>query len=221
MNSIYITDSNESADDIVTLLNTTRRSGKTVLLLVSGGSNINLAVRICNQLDESDVPLHLGLVDERYGAVGHADSNWQKLLAAGLNTAKVTAHPVLMDDDSIEQTAQRYDTTLRDLRASVDVTIGLFGIGTDGHTAGILPNSPIITSRQLVDQYDGPDFRRITMTFLAITQLDVVFVVAFGDSKWPALNHMNTDGAVSDIPARIFIATRHTTLYTDYKGDTV
>jgi 6-phosphogluconolactonase/glucosamine-6-phosphate isomerase/deaminase len=61
-------------------------AGKKVLWLTSGGSNIKASVEIMSKVPE---PLTANLSvmpsDERFGPPGHADSNWQKLLAAGFD----------------------------------------------------------------------------------------------------------------------------------------
>ena len=60
-------------------------AGKKVLWLVSGGSNITASVQLMQNLaDDLTKNLTIMAVDERYGLVGHADSNEGQLLAAGL-----------------------------------------------------------------------------------------------------------------------------------------
>src|SRR5665648_130338 len=123
MQRIYTTNTDQIVQDLVTLITTARDSGRPVLLLLSGGSNIALAVTVINQLKPNEVPLHVGLIDERYGIDGHADSNWQQLLDAGLDTTGIKTHPVLSGSVPHAQTSATYDAQLNQLLDSVDVSI--------------------------------------------------------------------------------------------------
>jgi 6-phosphogluconolactonase/glucosamine-6-phosphate isomerase/deaminase len=70
--------------DLTAHLITELRAGKRVLWLLSGGSNIRAIVEVMDSIDDSLTPnLSLLLADERFGPVGHHDSNWQQLLDAG------------------------------------------------------------------------------------------------------------------------------------------
>lgn len=221
MKKIQTSNTDQIAKDLVEYITNARDAGKSVLLLLSGGSNIALAVNVIDQLQPNDTPLHVGLIDERYGPEGHSDSNWQQLIDAGLDTENVKTHPVLSDPMSHAQTSENYDTQLNELFNSVEVSIGLFGIGTDGHTAGLLPQCSIANSEKTVDFYTGPDYERISLTQRGIKRMTHLFIVAIGENKWPALQKMADGTDTDEIPARIFNDMSTATLYTDYKGDTL
>jgi len=48
----------------------------------------------------------------------------------------------------------------------------------------------------------GPFKQRITMTFLALSMLDQIIVLAFGKEKKKALKKMLEEGLVGELPAR-------------------
>lgn len=223
MNKINTTNDSKISDDLIDLINTQRFKGKSILLLLSGGSNIKVAIKVLSRIEtpEFQPSLHIGLVDERYGAEGHPDSNWQQLIDAGIPNDHIQAHPMLHGSDSITETTDRYSQRISDLIGSVDVSIGLFGIGADGHTAGLLPYSPIINSEQVFAHYKGADFKRISITPKGIHLLSQVFVNASGKQKWPAIEQLAEPGAVNKIPARVFKEIKNAVLYTDYKGELV
>ncbi len=192
-----------------------------VLWLVSGGSAITVAVAVRQQL--GDCPglsgLSVGLVDERYGTVGHQDSNWQQLRAAGFELAGI--QPLLvLTGKSFVATVDDYEATLATAMPASEYRLGLFGIGADGHTAGILPNSPAVTSDQLVCGYQGPDYQRITVTPALITRLDEAVAGAFGPAKKPALTKLLAGTAtLSEQPAQVLRQVSVSIVYNDQLGE--
>lgn len=188
--------------------------GERVLWLVSGGSAIPVVVAVCKRLGAT-TKLTVGLIDERYGDMGHADSNWTQLLAAGFDPTAYTPLPVLQGK-SPEETARDYEMRLTAALQGSDYRIGLFGIGADGHTSGILPGSPAAESDRLVTYYEGPDYQRITTAPQLIGKLDEAVVYAAGEAKKPALTALVTsDVPVAEQPAQALKAAKKLTVYTD------
>lgn len=194
-----------------------------VLFLVSGGSNTTVAIDVLHNLSENELAhVTLALIDERFGPVGHPDSNFTQLEEAGLRDYKVTAVPVLQPGKNLEQTADLYDETLQNLFANHYV-VGLLGIGPDGHTSGILPHSPAAEElSELVTSYRSDPYERITTTFTAIRRLDEVFVFAYGEAKAATLKLLaTTDRPLADQPAQIFKALPTAIVFNDQIGETV
>lgn len=179
-----------------------------VVWLVSGGSNIEIAVKVRASLRGDKLKnLTIGLVDERYGKIGHQDSNYYKLQQAGFDFSEVNFEAILTDDNlSSEQIAQSYENRLGHLFEEDNIVIGQFGIGSDGHTAGILPNSKACKiDDRLVIAYKGPDFERITLSFRAIKMLSEAYVFAYGEDKRAALDALQqSDLPLVEQPAQIF-----------------
>lgn len=220
---IQVTDIERPSQAIAQLIRQAFDEERTVLWLVSGGSSIEVAVRGRQLLGpvEDGAVLLVGLIDERYGPAGHPDSNWQQLSDAGFDLSGVTPLPVLMDDWDIEQTAQAYDQLLSDLVSRVDVRIGLFGIGADGHTAGLLPHCPLLmVNDRFVGHFAAQDFQRISVTPALITALDEVVVYAVGEAKKTAVRQFLADGPIEDVPARLLKTAKNLTVYTDHREET-
>ncbi len=219
----------------------TRRlqAGDRVLWLVSGGSSILLVVQVASRLraasSDDGAGLHLDhltltLTDERYGSVGHADSNWQQLLDAGLNLPHARLLPVLTDADTPGDThraatAKQWNDALTRARAQADYALGFFGIGPDGHTSGILPHSPAVTATTSAFAYTSaavpgsrPPFPRITTTPAFIKQLDEAVVYMTGEAKRPIIDQLATDLPVADQPSQILKTIPTLTIFNDYKG---
>jgi 6-phosphogluconolactonase/glucosamine-6-phosphate isomerase/deaminase len=189
---------------------------KTVIYL-SGGSYKSLYERLAK--DERLVPGAVGLIDERFGPPFHENSNQLMIRDSGLirylQIRDIPFYPILQLDKSREETAEAYDGKFRSLQAVFPKHIGLLGIGPDGHTAGMpalnskLKNqkSKIYDTFDLVTEYDdkGEVYgERVTMSFLGLSMLDFILVMAFGSAKQATLDLMFGEGSQEDIPARFF-----------------
>jgi 6-phosphogluconolactonase/glucosamine-6-phosphate isomerase/deaminase len=198
-------------------------TGKRVLWLVSGGSNISSSIIIMQHITTAlSQQLTIGLIDERFGPVGHEDSNWQQLLRGGLKTKSATILPVLIDGLNLDETADTYNQSLSKALEDHDVIIGQVGIGADGHIAGILPGSDAAQEAdRLVVGYESTPFERITTTPLALAHVNLVYAFAFGDSKHDAIARLqNEDLPVVTQPAQLLKHIPETYIYSDQlKGE--
>ena len=195
-------------------------SGKQVLWLVCGGSNIVAEAEIMKRIPaDLTERLTVTLTDERYGDIGHKDSNWQQLLEAGFDIKSGRAFPVLTGA-SLEQTVTSYGKLVKALLEKADITIATFGIGADGHIAGILPETPAAReTAALTAGYDSPPYTRLTMTFPALKQIDVAYAMAFGDSKREALQRLEKENiTLAEQPSQILKQLPEAYLYSDQIG---
>ncbi|MCF7833923.1 MAG: 6-phosphogluconolactonase [Candidatus Pacebacteria bacterium] len=151
---------------------------KKVLLLLSGGSSVSVNLQIIKILKNHNLDnLYVSLVDERYGAVGHIDSNWTLMQKEGLDTLQAKMYPVLLGENIVD-TTKNFEGNLKWLLGATDYKIGIFGIGGDGHTAGILPKSEAVKAESLAFQYSTEKYNRITITPKCIRMLDEAVLVA-------------------------------------------
>lgn len=208
----------KTKDDIAGHINFKLQSSR-VLLLLSGGSNIELGVGINNTL----VPAHkltIALIDERYGPVGHKDSNWQQLLDAGLSLES-RDYITVLGPEKIEDASAQYAARLGDAFSSHDYVVGLFGMGLDGHTSGILPGSPAVFSQDIVTHYHGPDFDRVTTTTAAFNHFHSAFLAAYGEAKKDQLlNLLSEEVSVKEQPSQILKKVPMFTIFTDQLENT-
>ncbi len=164
--------------------------------------------------DHAHKGLVVTLADERYGAVGHADSNWTQLAAKGFVLPDALLLPVLVGLDRKDAETHFEELLEREIKNTL-YRIGLFGIGPDGHTAGILPKSAAASADSLACAYTAGKFERITMTPKAIAMLDEAVVFADGPEKWPTLAQLHDDATIEEQPAQALKRVPKITLFTD------
>lgn len=193
--------------------------GESVLWIISGGSAILTEAAVASHLAGLDLTnLSVTLADERFGPMGHPNENWQQLLDAGFMLPGASLYrPLIGANRTIATTA--FDAWLGEHLRSADYSIGLFGIGADGHTAGIKPATDAVTvTTGWATDFDGDDFERITMTFQAIMRLNEVVIQAMGADKADTLEQLITQDISPLIqPAQVLKSVSQCTLFTDYK----
>ncbi len=180
--------------------------------MVPGGSATLVASAASKAIRGVDSNLYICLTDERPGPVDHPESNWKQLKETGFNYLSREYFEILNGQNAdVETTA--YSAWLNHFVSVVDFKIGLFGIGTDGHTAGILPgcNTP---SGALAAYYKDGTRERISVTPQLIAKLDVAVVYAMGIEKKPMLELL-ASGQPSDLPLICLQAAGELIVYND------
>jgi len=192
-------------------------SDEQTVLYLSGGSMQRLYEQLAK---ESTIKLGaVGLIDERFGESMHETSNEKMIrdtkLLQYLSFHKIPFYSVLEEGKSREEASLAYDEKVRSLHATFQKHIGLIGIGPDGHISSIIPNrqdfhNPWFDADHqhlLVSDFNDPNSHykeRVGMTFLGLSMLDQLLVLAFGDSKQTMFSLLFADGSEQDIPARFF-----------------
>lgn len=203
------------------MLQAALKNNKRVLWLVPGGSNIPVSVAVMHELDAASTDkLAIMLTDERFGLVGHKDSNLRQLIEAGFEAKKATIVPVLHEGLDLHQTANLYANAAHTAFASATAIIGQFGMGADGHIAGIKPGSPAASAEEdWAVGYEWDDFARLTLTAPAISQIKTVFVLAYGELKNQALNNLKTKKLSINVqPAQILKKLKNVNIYNNQLG---
>lgn len=190
---------------------------KHVLFCMGGGSAIKVGLEVAKFLKDAKIKnLSITLTDERFGPVGFPDSNWQQLLAQGFSLPDSKLIPVL-NGGSISETTEQWGRTLHQELESAEYVIGLFGVGADGHTAGILPGSEALVAPGFAVGYKTEKFERITLTPKAIEKFDEAVVWMQGEDKWRVIQDLETEIPLSDQPAQVLKRIPVVTMFTNYK----
>jgi len=209
----------QAASALATSITSRLQQGKRVLWLLSGGSGIDIAIKTQGLLnaDLDLTNLYVSLTDERFGSLNHADENWNQLIAAGLNLPGAHLYRPLLGQDIIT-TTRLFNDWLGEQFSAADYKVGIFGMGTDSHTAGIKPNSEPDDMQDYAYSFKAEDFERITISTLAIKRLDEAITQASGGDKLNAITQLlGDDYPVNIQPAQILKSVKLSYLYTDQK----
>ncbi len=171
--------------------------GSNTLWLISGGSNISIASAALGLLKEGGIDLSnlsVTLTDERFGPVGHKDSNWKQLEEAGFDFSAMKSFPVLKGA-SLEDTVKSWSEDLKKLAGEAHAVIAQFGVGDDAHIAGVLPKTIGVRSKDIAEGYVTEKFVRITLTLEALKGVDIGYAFVFGESKKDAVEEIKAKRA--------------------------
>ena len=218
MRKLVVTNVEGATRAIARGLDRALQSKLKVLWLLSGGSNIGIEVEALSMLHHATSKnLTISMIDERFVPLDSEHSNWHLLLDAGLNGKKARLEPPIVDWNlSLHDASKEWSERLKAAIDTADVVFGQFGIGPDGHTAGILPHTiGVDEHKALVVGYEGHDFQRLTTTPALFRQLDLAIAVAMGEAKKPILEKMPTDIAAQDQPAQLLLQAKELIIYTD------
>jgi 6-phosphogluconolactonase/glucosamine-6-phosphate isomerase/deaminase len=110
----------------------------------------------------------------------------------------------------MQESTRDYDETIRFVFNYFPKSIGILGVGVDGHIAGLpagTQNSKLKTERETelvanFDDFPAAQKERITLTFLGLSRLDEIIVLVFGKDKKKALGQMFKPGLIAEIPSR-------------------
>lgn len=226
MNLISCTTSTEAktraGEALRAFLMETKKQSQPVLLLLSGGS----AFSFLDAIHEDVLGEHvtIGMLDERFSR-DESVHNFMQLTKTAFYAEALAAGALyidtrIMEHETQEALAARFEKALRNWQKTHknSIIIATMGVGTDGHTAGIMPfpeNEHLF--RQLFENknkwvvaYNAGDKNiyplrvTITMPFLR-THIDHAIVYVVGEEKKPALEQVCAKtGLLTETPARVF-----------------
>ena len=178
------------------------------LLALSGGTSPDYQKMIVDS--QGILPGAICVVDERYSEPFHKNSNELLLRNAGVISyceKKGIDFYKILESRGIEQTAEDYDQLMSEIFVKYSKKVGVMGIGSNSHTAGIFPDSEAIRSANFVISEtvdDKQSFRsspaaldaglkfsqRITLTLRALGEFQYFIILVFGEEKRETLRIM-------------------------------
>lgn len=196
--------------------------GKKCLLLLSGGSAVNIYQKLAKYIDLLQVRsdnLAVGQVDERFRPgfqySGFLPSETQSSAINSINIEKTGLIEVLKAKNipfykipqagTFREAAFNYDKLLTKLFKVYDYRMSVLGIGQDGHTAGLLRSYKNEWDKdRLVAGFEnrGEFKERITITPKAFRLLDYALVAVSGIDKKDTLERIlrNESEDVNNLP---------------------
>ena len=174
---------------------------KHTLLALSGGTSVDYRKMLVESTDV--IPGAICVVDERYGEEFHRDSNELLLKNQGIKDFAdeecIETHKILKGKGFLE-TAKIYEEEIEDLFKRFKKRVGVMGVGTNLHTAGIFPFSVAAHSPDFVvaEEVDGKFPKRITLTMRALGEFTNFLILMFGEEKKEVLRIL-LDDEVNDM----------------------
>jgi 6-phosphogluconolactonase len=173
------------------------------LLAVSGGNTPWLMLSELAQRDVRWEQVHIFQVDERVAPEGDPERNWTHLrqcLAPCWSRLETRVHAMPVNGPDLEAGAAHYAAELAQIggpRPRLDLVH--LGLGTDGHTASLLPNDPALQVRNrdvaVTQPYRG--YQRMTLTLPTINRArQILWVVAGADKRTVLTRLLNGDRAI-------------------------
>jgi len=166
------------------------------ILAVSGGKTPWKMLRALASKDLQWERIHLLQVDERLAPYGHPDRNLTHLLESLNETHSslpVNIHAMPVEETDPEKAAALYEKTIGNIAGSPSI-IDLIhlGLGTDGHTASLIPGDPVlkITGRDVATTGIYQGRRRLTLTYPLINRARKILWVITGSEKKEMLQRL-------------------------------
>lgn len=166
---------------------------------LSGGSTPKgIFERLCQppyqeQIDWKKVHLFWG--DERSVPPEDPESNYHMAMQAGFNQVRIPKDQIhrMCAEKDIEANAQSYEKILRDVLKDRPFDFVMLGMGEDGHTASLFPNTAGLHAKDrlvVANFIPQKNTWRMTLTFDCINQASHITVYVLGASKKQMLAHV-------------------------------
>lgn len=199
-----LTNKSQAAQHIASVLYLV--ANQKTLLLLSGGSSDDISVKALAQVPNNLLKnITVMLTDERYVAYDSADSNARLLKALGVEKYCESFIEILThNNDEIGIVTDTFRSNLANQLASAKNVIAVLGVGTNNHTAGIMPNSVSSTTNEpIAMHYKYTDFERITIAPTFFKQINVALLYAEGVEKEKAVQTIEKDLNYIEYPSQL------------------
>ncbi len=158
-------------------------------------------------------------IDERFGEKMHKNSNELMIKNSGLlgyiESQNIRFYSIL-EGKEIGESARNYDEALRFVFEFFPKSVGILGIGQDGHSAGIPTDSTSVRKMiedqsSLVSHYALEGYgERITLNFNALSMLDLIILLVLGQEKREILSSLfkNSEAKQEDVekfPSKFYL----------------
>lgn len=192
----------------------TMRNSEKFSLVLCGGRGPQSLYRllaeksVSNQINWQKV--HVFWSDERCVSPGDARSNFklaEDLFLKQVAIPKSNVHPIICGD-SAAAAAKEYEIQLRNYFKNTPphFDLMLLGLGEDGHTASIFPESSALsesTKWVVAAKKQAENISRITLTFPIINQARQILVLVSSSSKDSILKQALAPAGTTLLPAQL------------------
>jgi 6-phosphogluconolactonase len=166
------------------------------VIAVSGGETPWLMISALRELDVPWNRLHVAQVDERAAPDGDRERNVTRLRELLVATGPLAADrllPMPVANPDLDAAADDYQRTLERVAGRpVVFDVVHLGLGTDGHTASLVPDDGVlaIEDRDVAPTAPYSGHRRMTLTFPALSRARERLWLVTGATKAAALRDL-------------------------------
>lgn len=193
---------------------------KPVLIMLAGGSSREIIDLLDGELLTDQVTITV--TDERY-TDDLEENNFAYIQGTSFYNASISAGSFCIDTqifsgESHEEHAKRFDKNLHEWKRDFPngKIIALFGVGKDGHIAGIIPGTEFSNPDIWAVDLKDVKFERTTVTFSFMKSIDFPLVYISGAEKAEALAlTVAKEGDLETTPARILNEMKEPIVFTD------
>jgi len=204
--------SKKVADAILELISNVP-DGASFSLAISGGNTPQYLYKLLSAYEIPWHKVHIFWVDDRFVPFDSPGSNYGAAVKSLISKIKVppqNVHPIPFMEGAPDLASEKYEDTIRrhfgawDAFPAFDLII--LGIGEDGHTASLFPNSPLLDEQEKavgVTICENKYPTRISLTFPVLNKAKNTFFLVSGQSKRKALLEILGDKPDKVLPARL------------------
>lgn len=184
----------QGAAVIATSIRSAIQERRRAVLGLSGGRTPAPMFRALATQDIAWEHVHIVQIDERVVPLGDTARNLTAMQEA--LTARVCRcahiHPMPVDEDDLAAAGLRYSALLRKVAGVPPVLdVAHLGLGTDGHTASLVPGDPVLRASDdvaITGVYAG--HQRMTLTYPVLNRARAVLWLVTGAAKAEVLRRL-------------------------------
>ena len=189
-----------SAEFLYNTLKALSKNKKNISIALSGGSTPLTILSILKEYKLNWEYFNFFMVDERNVSVSSSSSNYGNIKKVFFNDVNSSSHSMVNDNYSIEDCAINYEKLICSKIPFGENNFPVFdlillGIGDDGHTASLFPDTNGLNeSKKVVIKNVVPQLNseRITLTFPVILNASKIIIFAKGAVKGEILKDIKT-----------------------------
>lgn len=165
-------------------------------MAISGGRT---PWEMIKELAIQDLPwekVFLFQVDERVAPDGHPDRNLTQLFNAIQGTRLMTRlniFPMHVITENLDQGCDEYANHIKNITESGKLDLVHLGLGTDGHTASLIPGDDVLEAQDKNVAMTGAPYqgrKRMTLTYPLINQAEKILWIITGAEKAEMLSRL-------------------------------